>query len=207
LPIVRLSRDKRGLDTIYLIDTSTEGGRRSGGARVLYFWTAPPGLRVGRTALDESAQHALQRAHPDVAFDWPALRKAVDAALAQAAALSADVRRDAWRTQGKPSRAAQRAGGRDEAPPVTAASMASPSPGPSPASPRPAPRSEPLRLDEGRPTTEGVGEEAVAQAAGAAPASEDGAAAGRRPRRRRRRSKRPSGGDETPSSPDPIIES
>lgn len=205
MPIVRFSRDKRGLDTIYLIDTAPEAGRRTGGARVLYFWTAPPGLRVGRTALDESAQRALQRAHPDVAFDWPALLKAVEAARAQAAALSADPRREAWRGAGRTSRTGQRQTGRADAPPLTV----------SPSAPPADPGAETLSISEAS-AVQSEGQRASADAGpaeGADPtgdgrtASEDGAAAGRRPRRRRRRSKRSGAGDETPSAADPIIES
>jgi len=206
LPIVRFSRDKRGLDTIYLIDTAPEAGRRTGGARVLYFWTAPPGLRVGRTALDESAQRALQRAHPDMAFDWPALLKAVEAARAQAAALSAEPRREAWRGAGRTPRAGPRQTGRTaDAPPMTV----------SPTAPPTDPGVETVAIGEAsavqsegrRASGDARPVEASDPAGDGPPTSEDGAAAGRRSRRRRRRSKRSGAGDETPSTADPIIES
>jgi hypothetical protein len=83
LPILRLARDKRGIDTVYLLDNGTDG-RRGGGLRVLYFWTAPTGLRVD--ALDLSRQRQLQRAFPDVVFDWPALLASLAASRQQAAA-------------------------------------------------------------------------------------------------------------------------
>jgi hypothetical protein len=209
LPIVRLSRDKRGLDTIYLIDTSAEGGRRTGGARVLYFWTAPPGLRVGRSALDESTQRALERAHPEMAFDWPALRKAVDAALAQAAALATDVRREAWRGAGKASRAGRPGGGGRQGATQVA----------TPAAPQAARRRDPdeppadVGSDAGSAPEGGGGTEAAAVApAPTPPATDDRAtsehadAVERRPRRRRRRPRRPSVDETTGSTPDPIIE-
>lgn len=204
MPIVRLSRDKRGLDTIYLIDTAPEAGRRSGGARVLYFWTAPPGLRVGRTALDESAQRALQRAYPDITFDWPALLKAVEAARAQGAALSVDPRREAWRGAGRTPRAGQRQTGRADAPPLTVSPTAPPDPAAGTESDADA---SAVQADRHRANVDARPAEAADPAGDGHLASEDGTAAGRRPRRRRRRSKRSGTGDESPSAADPIIES
>lgn len=205
MPIVRFSRDKRGLDTIYLIDTASEGGRRTGGARVLYFWTAPPGLRVGRSALDDSAQRALQRAHPDIPFDWPALLKAVEAAGAQAAALSADPRREAWRGAGRTTRAAHRQTSRDDAPPLTVSSTAPPA---DPELPSVSSAEVSSGRSEGRRgSSDPRPVEAPDPAGDGPPASEDDAGAGRRPRRRRRRSKRAAAGDETPAAADPIIDS
>jgi hypothetical protein len=97
LPILRLARDKRGIDTVYLLESGTDG-RRGGGLRVLYFWTAPSGLRVGVDALDISRQRQLQRAFPDVVFDWPALLASLAASRQQAAAAALS---EGWRENGR----------------------------------------------------------------------------------------------------------
>jgi len=52
------------------------GGRRRGrGPRLLYWFRTPPGVRVGRTPIDDEAMRLLERQHPDLAFDWPRLLK------------------------------------------------------------------------------------------------------------------------------------
>jgi len=67
VPFVRFSRDKRGYEHVYLIDSSKERGR----SRVLYWFRTPPGVRVGRAAFDPDTQRSLERQNPDVQFDWP----------------------------------------------------------------------------------------------------------------------------------------
>ncbi|HEX5473048.1 MAG TPA: hypothetical protein VFX12_00180 [Vicinamibacterales bacterium] len=47
--------------------------RRHGGrteSRILYWFRTPPGVRVGRAALDEDAIKMLEERHPDIRFDW-----------------------------------------------------------------------------------------------------------------------------------------
>ena len=52
------------------------GGRRRGrGQRLLYWFRTPPGVRVGRAALDEEAIRLLETHNPDVQFDWARLLK------------------------------------------------------------------------------------------------------------------------------------
>lgn len=184
MPIVRLSRDKRGLDTLYLIDTRPDE-RRSGGARVLYFWTAPPGLRVGRGALDESRQRELERMHPDLTFDWPELVKAAEAARQQAAAvLTPEARRDAWRGAGRPSKGGPRQSAKaSEAEPVVMAAAATPVAQAAPSA------------DTARPAAADLQTSDLPDA----PAP--------RARRRRRRTQRPGDSNETPQPADPIIDS
>jgi hypothetical protein len=77
VPLIRLARDKRGLDTLYLLHQRSDG---RGGARlrVLYFCAAPQGLVFGRPWLDAATQRALERQFPDVDFDWPALLREVE---------------------------------------------------------------------------------------------------------------------------------
>ena len=67
MPFVRFSRDKRGYEHVYLIDSSKERGR----SRVLYWFRTPPGVKVGRAAFDPDTQRSLERQNPDVLFDWP----------------------------------------------------------------------------------------------------------------------------------------
>jgi hypothetical protein len=38
--------------------------------RVLYWFRTPPGVRVGRSALDEAAIRCIEESNPDVEFDW-----------------------------------------------------------------------------------------------------------------------------------------
>ena len=53
------------------------GGRRGGrGQRLLYFFRTPPGVRVGRAAIDEDAIRLLEEHNPDVEFDWTRILKA-----------------------------------------------------------------------------------------------------------------------------------
>lgn len=76
MPLIRLARDKRGLDTFYLLhQRSDAGGAR---LRVLYFSSAPQGLSFGRSWLDADTQRALERQHPDVQFGWPALLRELE---------------------------------------------------------------------------------------------------------------------------------
>lgn len=77
MPLIRLARDKRGLDTLYLLHHRPDG-RGEPRLRVIYFCAASQGLAFGRQALDPATQGALQRRYPDVAFDWPALLKDIE---------------------------------------------------------------------------------------------------------------------------------
>jgi hypothetical protein len=53
------------------------GERRRGRARsrILYWFRTPPGVRVGRAALDPEAIRLIEERHPDIAFDWPRILK------------------------------------------------------------------------------------------------------------------------------------
>jgi hypothetical protein len=54
--------------------------RRRGKARprILYWFRTPPGVRVGRAAIDEQAIRQIEANHPDIEFDWPAILKRRD---------------------------------------------------------------------------------------------------------------------------------
>lgn len=43
--------------------------------RVLYWFRTPPGVKVGRTALDDEALRRIERQNPDLEFDWPKILK------------------------------------------------------------------------------------------------------------------------------------
>lgn len=73
MPLIRLARDKRGLDTLYLLHHASDAR-----LRVIYFCAGPQGLAFGRQALDPLTQRALEQRYPDVAFDWPALLQEIE---------------------------------------------------------------------------------------------------------------------------------
>ena len=66
--------------------------RGKGQSRVLYWFRTPPGVRVGRSAIDEDAIRLLEEHNPDVQFDWTHILKATPAP----AAAPAEPRREAF---------------------------------------------------------------------------------------------------------------
>ena len=54
-----------------------ESERRRGRARtrILYWFRTPPGVKVGRSPLDESAMRSIEERHPDIEFDWTRILK------------------------------------------------------------------------------------------------------------------------------------
>lgn len=70
MPFLRFSRDKRGYEHTYLIHT---GSKRGSGARILYWYRTPPGVKVGRVAFDDEVRRALEAQYPTVEFDWERL--------------------------------------------------------------------------------------------------------------------------------------
>ena len=69
MAFVRVSRDRRGYEHIYLIDATARRGKASR-PRVLYWFRTPPGVMVGREPFDESVRRTLEAQYPDVTFDW-----------------------------------------------------------------------------------------------------------------------------------------
>jgi len=59
----------------------TGGGRRRGKSRprILYWFRTPPGVRIGRSALDEAAIRLIEEHNPDIEFDWTRILKGQDA--------------------------------------------------------------------------------------------------------------------------------
>ena len=79
---LRVTRDKRGYEHIYLIADSRRRGRAD--SRLVYWCRMPGGLRVGREPFDSDTRDALERGNPDLTFDWPALTKTLSQSLAAA---------------------------------------------------------------------------------------------------------------------------
>lgn len=71
MPFLQVSHDRRGYEITYLMHPGGPGAR----PRILYVFRTPPGVRVGRDAIDEEAIRELERCHPDVKFDWSRLLK------------------------------------------------------------------------------------------------------------------------------------
>ena len=97
--------------------------RRGKGSRVLYWFRTPPGVKVGRAALDEDAIRLLEQINPDVEFDWTRMLKAEPPPQEQRAPvlssskgpLPQQKRRDGGQRQEQPRR--ERDGERRAAPP------------------------------------------------------------------------------------------
>ncbi|MBM42844.1 MAG: hypothetical protein CL483_13070 [Acidobacteria bacterium] len=73
MPFLRFSRDKRGYESTYLCHSYRQSGTQD--LRVLYWFRTPPGVRVGRLALDPKAIRAIEEANPRLKFDWDKILK------------------------------------------------------------------------------------------------------------------------------------
>lgn len=94
MPFLRLSRDRRGYESTFLLHAAFPGAR----PRVLYWYRTAPSVRVGRPALDEDAIRTIEEQHPEVEFNWSEI-------LAVGAAISIEVEPEAPpRRRSKPSR-------------------------------------------------------------------------------------------------------
>jgi hypothetical protein len=74
LPFLRFTRDKRGYETTLLVHAGRRNGRSR--QRILYWFRTPPGVKVGRPALDEEAIRWIEEHNPDIEFDWPKILEA-----------------------------------------------------------------------------------------------------------------------------------
>lgn len=77
---LRVSRDKRGYDHIYLLLESRRKGRTV--TRLLYGGRWPSPMKIGCQPLDEAMRKTLEQAYPEVTFDWLALQRTLQQALA-----------------------------------------------------------------------------------------------------------------------------
>ena len=73
MPFLRVLRDKRGYETTYLMHWFREGSRQR--SKILYIFRTPPGVKVGRDAIDPDVIREIEAQHPDIEFDWRALRE------------------------------------------------------------------------------------------------------------------------------------
>jgi hypothetical protein len=71
---LRFTRDKRGYETTSLVHAGRRNGRTR--QRLLYWFRTPPGVKVGRPALDEQAIRWIEEHNPDIEFDWPKILEA-----------------------------------------------------------------------------------------------------------------------------------
>src|SRR5215467_7293799 len=69
MAFLRFTRDKRGYENFYLVETSTNR-RGKTRARVLYWFRTPPGVKVGREPFDPEVRRTLEAQNPNVVFDW-----------------------------------------------------------------------------------------------------------------------------------------
>lgn len=74
MPFLRFTRDKRGYETTSLVHAGRRNGRSR--QRILYWFRTPPGVKVGRPALDEAAIRWIEEHNPDIEFDWPKILQA-----------------------------------------------------------------------------------------------------------------------------------
>ena len=74
MPTLRFTRDKRGYETTSLVHAGRRNGRSR--QRILYWFRTPPGVKVGRPALDEDAIRWIEEHNPDIKFDWPKILEA-----------------------------------------------------------------------------------------------------------------------------------
>jgi hypothetical protein len=99
---------------------------RGRGRRLLYWFRTPPGVRVGRAPIDETAIRLLEQHNPDVQFDWTRILKAPPPAEGQG-------RRDSRENRDRDQR-----GRREARSPQRSRSGGGPPPGPAaPPPPRP----------------------------------------------------------------------
>jgi len=74
LAYLRFTRDHRGYENTYLVETVRRRGREHN--RVLYWFRSPPQIKVGRAAIDEDVIRALEGAYPEITFDWTRILEA-----------------------------------------------------------------------------------------------------------------------------------
>lgn len=72
MPFVRVSRDRRGYDHVYLVHSTTRRGRPPE-TRVLYWYRTPPGVKVGREPFDMEVRQRLEAQYPGIVFEWEKL--------------------------------------------------------------------------------------------------------------------------------------
>ena len=105
LPHLRFSRDKRGYENTFVVHSARRRGK--GRSRILYWFRTPPGVRVGRAALDEDAIRFIEEHNPDIDFNWTQILRSQDVPQAEPAAKPTDRR---GQTQSGRTRREERSG-------------------------------------------------------------------------------------------------
>jgi hypothetical protein len=70
---LRFNRDKRGYENTFVVHSERRRGKSR--SRILYWFRTPPGVKVGRAALDEDAIRLIEEMNPSLEFDWPRILK------------------------------------------------------------------------------------------------------------------------------------
>jgi hypothetical protein len=128
VPFLKFGRDKRGYETTALVHAVRRQGRSR--HNVLYWFRTPPGVKVGRPALDEAAIRWIEDQNPDIEFDWPKILEAKPPVSPPSEERTRQSRRE------RPGRQASRRPpvgsrpGREPAPEAVAEEAAAESPGP-----------------------------------------------------------------------------
>ncbi len=144
MPFLRFSRDKRGYEHTYLVQSTNRRGKPVR-PRVLYWFRTPPGVRLGREPFDQEVRRMLEAQNPGIAFDWGTIVKTVFPAAEP----------EHWRERRRAERAARQSR-REEEDEDSAADAPSEAPGVS-ADQAPSVAVTPLAVDEaGRGAGEGI---------------------------------------------------
>ena len=72
MPYVKISRDKRGYETYYLLEPASDRSRQSR-PRLLFWFRTPPQVKIGREPFPEEIRQAIESQNPDLKFDWSRL--------------------------------------------------------------------------------------------------------------------------------------
>lgn len=72
MPFLRFSRDKRGYEHTYLVQSTNKRGKPIK-PRILYWYRTPPGVRLGRSPFDDEVRQLLEAQNPGIVFDWATL--------------------------------------------------------------------------------------------------------------------------------------
>jgi len=125
---LRFSRDKRGYEHTFVIHSDRRRGRAR--TRILYWFRTPPGVKVGRAALDEDAIRSIEAGNPDIDFDWPTILKEQPPAESAPRLPNAERRGPRRQQDGRPGRGGTDASSRPPQERRTAPRAEAPSPAP-----------------------------------------------------------------------------
>ena len=105
MPYLKISRDKRGYETYYLLEPPSDRSKQTR-PRILFWFRTPPQVKIGREPFSEETRQAIESQNPNLKFDWPRLMAVQPPPV--------DVER--WRERRRLERAARQAA-REEAEP------------------------------------------------------------------------------------------